>query len=261
MTEPTPKPPLTDEQKAERKALSKAITEAASRIADDLGEAEAQPRATIWRSVKALGIEQAQALLARTHEIDAAGGMMTADNTRRRTPGGVYFALVREMTNGKDRFFIFGTQKPAHAKPASAPQKTVTPAAPVTPFVWADRITALQTIRADRGEARTVKITLVGHLGKTIDQGAFYQATMTADRAPALPKGLPAPPAVEATYIVFIQAKQFRKIAEAANDAEDVVIIEGWCQPDAETGAIAVWATNVTSKKLQAATREQKAQD
>ena len=107
-----------------------------------------------------------------------------------------------------------------------------------------------------------MKITLVGRLGKMVDQGAFYQATMTSDRAPALPKGLPTPPAVEATYIVFIQAKQFRKIADAANDAEDVVIIEGWCQPDGATAsAIAVWATNVSSKKLQAAAREQKPQE
>jgi len=174
------------------------------------------------------------------------------------------FALVREAANGKDRFFIFGPPKSAHATPASTPQKPAIsppPAAPAPPFVWTDRLTALQTIGADRGEARTVKITLVGRLGKTIDQGAFYQATMTADRVPALTKGLPTPPAVEATYLVFIQAKQFRKIADAANDAEDVVIIEGWCQPDSDARGIVVWATNVTSKKLQAATREQKAQE
>src|SRR5215469_10580144 len=149
MTEPTNQPPLTDEQKAERKAASKAITEAANRIADDLGETEAQPRATIWRSVKALGIEQTQALLSRTQEIEAAGGMMTADDTRRRTPGGVYFALVRQTANGKDRFFIFGPPKSAHAKPTGTPQQAVTPptpAAPAPPFVWADRLTALQTI-------------------------------------------------------------------------------------------------------------------
>src|SRR5215469_12144173 len=141
MTEPTNQPPLTDEQKAERKAASKAITEAANRIADDLGETEAQPRATIWRSVKALGIEQTQALLTRTQEIEAAGGMMTVDHTRRRTPGGVYFALVRETANGKDRFFIFGPHKSAHAQPASTAEQPATappPAAPpAPPFAWA----------------------------------------------------------------------------------------------------------------------------
>jgi hypothetical protein len=72
---------------------------------------------------------------------------------------------------------------------------------------------------------------------------------------------LPEPPAIEASYLVFIQAKQFRKIAEAANDTEDVVIIEVWCQPDSEAISIDVWATNVTSKKIQAAVREQKAQE
>src|SRR5215469_3778186 len=133
MTEPTNTPPLTDEQKAERKAVSKAITEVASHIADDLGETEAQPRATIWRSVKALGSEQAQALLSRAQEIEAAGGMLTADDTRRRTPGGVYFALVRETANGKDRFFIFGPPKSAHTRPVSTPPQTVMPTTPAAP--------------------------------------------------------------------------------------------------------------------------------
>jgi hypothetical protein len=250
MTEPTKKPPLTDEQKAERKK----ITEAAKTIADELGETEGVPRATIWRSVKALGVEQAQALLVQAQEIEAGEGMLTADGTRRRTPGGVYLALVRQVISGKDRFFVFGIQKPAHIKPSATSQQS-TPPPTVPPFTWADRIVAIQTIGTNRGEARTVKITLIGRLGKTLDNGTFVMATMTSGNVPALPKGLPEPPQIETPYVVFISAKQFKKIAEAAQDTEDTIIIEGWCQPDEQTKGIAVWATNVTSKKIQIAAK------
>jgi len=258
MTEPTNTPPLTDEQKAERKAVSKAITEVASHIADDLGETEAQPRATIWRSVKALGSEQAQALLSRAQEIEAAGGMLTADNTHRRTLGGVYFALARQTANGKDRFFIFGPPKSAHATPTGTSQQTVAPpAAPAPPFVWADRLNLFHEIGTDAGEGTTVKVTLIGRPGKPVIGDQFTTISMPSMKTPALPKGLPTPPDAQTQHLVYINAKQWRKVAEAAADPDDALIIEGWAVYDPDLPGLSVFATNTTSKKLQAATREQ----
>jgi hypothetical protein len=65
-------------------------------IADRLGETSPQPVALIGRIVRRLGHVQAGALLDRTLAVEAEGGMLTSDGTRRRTPGGVFFALVKQ---------------------------------------------------------------------------------------------------------------------------------------------------------------------
>jgi len=76
-----------------------------------------------------------------------------------------------------------------------------------------------------------------------------------------LPAGLPLPSVeqVEATrYNVYIAAKQWRKVAEAIADPEDVLIVEGFQMLDRERGTIAVFASNVSTKKLQIAAKQPK---
>ena len=48
------------------------------------------------RVAAALGIGEMQAVYQRTLEVEAAGGMLTVRGNRRRTPGGVFFFLVRQ---------------------------------------------------------------------------------------------------------------------------------------------------------------------
>jgi hypothetical protein len=79
---------------------------------------------------------------------------------------------------------------------------------------------------------------------------------MRARTVPSLPRGLPTPPSTPTNYVVYIAAKQWRKVAEAIGDPEDVLIIEGFPQLDPETSSIAVFATNTTTKKLQMAQRQ-----
>src|SRR6266699_40753 len=50
--------------------------------------------------------------------------------------------------------------------------------------------------------------------------------------------------------------KQWRRVAEAMKDPEDTLIVEGFRQLDAQTGSIAVFATNTTTRKLQQAQRQ-----
>src|SRR3954451_14693464 len=71
--------------------------DAATAIADQLGEAEVLPRRQIGRVVRALGQERARALLAETLAIEARGGLMLPDGSRRRPPGGVFFRLLRDQ--------------------------------------------------------------------------------------------------------------------------------------------------------------------
>src|SRR3954447_10947442 len=56
---------------------------------------------------KMLGQERAADLLQKTLEIEAAGGILTAQGDRRRTPGGVYLKLLKEQITLEEQELIF----------------------------------------------------------------------------------------------------------------------------------------------------------
>src|SRR5215212_1957268 len=57
--------------------------------------------ALIRRIVIAIGEVRARALLAQVLAIEAAGGQMTLDGSRRKTPGGVFISTARAQTPDK----------------------------------------------------------------------------------------------------------------------------------------------------------------
>jgi molybdopterin-guanine dinucleotide biosynthesis protein len=57
-------------------------------------------------------------------------------------------------------------------------------------------------------------------------------------------------------YGVYIATKQWNKVAEAIQDTEDALIIEGFPKIDTETSTIAVFTTNITTKKQQMAKKQ-----
>src|SRR5262245_38549655 len=84
-----------------------ALLQVAAEIAAQLGETEDGPRGTILRVVERLGQAAARAFLEETLAIEAQGGIWLGDGSRRRTPGGVFFYLVRERSPKPDRLAIF----------------------------------------------------------------------------------------------------------------------------------------------------------
>jgi hypothetical protein len=210
------------------------------RIANALGEKEPGPRAQVGRVVRVLGIERAQALYEQTLAGEAAGGMMLPDGSRRRTPGGVFFKLARESATKQERQRIFPFQ-PKQGAPL--PQ----PAAP--------GIAVIVDIPNTTGEARTVKITLVGRPGRIVAKQGYVITGMTARAVPSLPKGMPTPPATPTTYTVYISAKQWAKVAQSLGNPEDILIVEGTPVYHPTLEGIAVYVTNATTKQLQQAQR------
>jgi hypothetical protein len=75
--------------------------DAVTTIAEKLGEVEREPLKKLKAVVKILGPDKALALCEKALEVEQQGGMMTRDGTRRRTPGGVFFYLVRGSNNKK----------------------------------------------------------------------------------------------------------------------------------------------------------------
>jgi hypothetical protein len=243
------------ETQEQSELANKPHDEVAAVIAERLGETEEEPRKEILKIVRALGRTQTIALLEQTLQIEAAGGMMLPNGSRRRTTGGVFFHLA--FTTGKTK-----SGKRLHRivkKPAQAQQQVTQSPVPAPPvFTWDERIAVIEEIGTERGKANTVKITLIGTLGKYADKGTCVVGVMqhTGEKFPALPKGVPAPQPVKTNYVVYIAQKQWKTVAVTVSDPEDALIIEGFPQVDDKTGAISVFASSITSKKLQAAKRQ-----
>ncbi len=223
----------------------------AAAIVQQLGETNSVAVEQIELIVQHLGTEAALALLQETLAAEAQGGMMLPDNTRRRTPGGVYLYLAKGRIPYPVRVQIWPYLK-TQAKPHKPQVDSL------SPEEWLALATeALQ----QAGEATTVKITLIGRPGRIVEKADVVLTTMQDTKAPTLPKGLPAPPAEATTYVVYIARKQWLKVAEAIQDPGDKLIVEGYPAFEKRLGAVAVFATNVTTKTLQAAQRRTQAQE
>jgi hypothetical protein len=254
LSEEKPSPANTSEDTKQTKK------EAAAVIAAQLGETDPNPCQTIERSVRVLGIETALTYLKRSLEIEEQGGIMLPDGSRRRTPGGVYFFLLRKEVEPKQRARIFAGQ--AQSPPTTAASGASITSQPLIPtkMIWAERGSLLDETLAETGVTRTVKMTLIGRPGKIVERGQCITFTMQqSEKIPALPAGLPLPSAqtVAATrYNVYIALKQWKKVAAAIADPEDVLIVEGFPMLDKERGTIAVFASNVTTKVTQMQRKE-----
>jgi phosphorylated adapter RNA export protein len=95
------------------------LDETAPQIAAALGETEPTPLLHIRRIVQTLGSERALKLLEQARALEAQGGLTLPDGSRRRTPGGVFFRLVREHTTPAERSRIWPWAK--KPKPTAAP--------------------------------------------------------------------------------------------------------------------------------------------
>ena len=65
----------------------------AADIAAQLQETHPPAILQIRRIVEQIGMEAAYVCLQKALAVEAEGGMLTADNKQRRTPGGTYFYL------------------------------------------------------------------------------------------------------------------------------------------------------------------------
>lgn len=246
-------------------------------------------RYLIRQIVLVVGVERAQALFQQTLAIEAAGGQMTRDGTRRKTPGGVFISLARAQAVDKaERMCLldFGPPKPRSpkgraqgaaepeppgdgapaapspqaAKPTSTPSTTEQSVSPRLAPTWDEAKQLVKEAIQAIGEARTVKITLIGRPGKVVQQPSCVVVAMKGKAPPSLPKGLPTPPANSGvTWAVFIATKQWDKVKEfITQQADDQLLIEGYPLLDPKSGSGVVLATSCKSVLQEKAQREAK---
>ncbi len=84
-----------------------ALASVADEIAARLGETEEDPIRQIRRAVRLLGEHRVRTIVARALDVEAAGGMMRADGSQKRSLGGVFFTLMRDDLGSKDFYRIF----------------------------------------------------------------------------------------------------------------------------------------------------------
>src|SRR3977135_4001816 len=123
---------------------------------DTLAEVLQEPkRSLLMKVLRTLGVDRTTAILADTLTCEANGGMLTKDGTRRRTPGGVFFQLVRERATKQERWRLFPRLAPQQCQGSTPPQ----PHAQPPPLPWDELLAIVTTLPQG---AAAVKLPLLG---------------------------------------------------------------------------------------------------
>jgi hypothetical protein len=190
---------------------------------EKLAEVLQEPNVPLLQQVlRTLGPERTTAVLVQTLQCEAAGGLLTTDGTRRRTPGGTFFQLVREQASPQERRRLF-------PRPAPQPGQGPPPAPAV--LTWEEASTLMQTLAIEPpGEAKTMKLTLIGRPGKVETRGQAVMFRMQGKAPGALPRGLPPVPATAPlTWTVMVALRQWNRVKDSLDaHQDDQLIIEGY---------------------------------
>ena len=101
-------------------------------LAERLGEREPQALGLLRRILYELGPEETQHFVEQTHELDAQGGMLTEDGSRRRTLGGTFFYLVKQHLREQGRTEALEALFPRRAKPRKKPPESIASTSPAS---------------------------------------------------------------------------------------------------------------------------------
>ncbi len=236
--------------------MSEIVTEA-QEIAQALEERRVD---LVTAAINVLGLERTRAFLDQTLAMETAGGMMTKSEQRRRTPGGAFFQLMKDHITKEERKAIFGIdQKKKKKKKKKSAAK---PAASQATMTWDEAKQLIAKALKATGEAKTVKVTLIGRPLKVVQQKDCVVVSLKGKEPKNLPKGLPPVPEGSAiTWAVFIVTKQWNRVKESIEaNSDDQLIIEGY--PIVGKGGIAaVMTTNCRSVLMERAQRASDRED
>jgi hypothetical protein len=222
-------------------------------IATTLNETNHQ---LIQKVIETVGVDRTRAFWEKAIEVEAGGGLLVRNKSRRRTPGGVFFQLTREGVSASERKAIFANQAPHH-DPNAPP-----PPSPVKPLTWTQaQGIAVKLLTAAKGEA-IVKMTVIGRPKQVAKAQTCIVCMMEGRSVPqGMPKGLPMPPpSVKQNVAVYIAEKQWRRVeASLKEHKDDELIIDGWPYFDPAKQVTILLAQGVTTKLIQRGRKEQQA--
>jgi len=207
----------------------------------------------LTKVLRTLGPERTAAILTDTLQQEAAGGVLTKDGTRRRTPGGVFFQLVKAQATRQERRRLFPRPTPqqGRARPKEPPQA----------LAWDEVPPILETLATHpAGEARTMKLTLIGRPGQVETRGQVVGFRMQGKPPATLPRGLPpVPTTAPLTWNVIVALRQWNRVKDSlAANQDDQLIIEGY--PAMQGTQHVLLAQSCTSVALQRAQKQAQSQ-
>lgn len=218
------------------------MNETAERIAEQLGENGAGPREQIRRAFEVAGPDVVQAALDEAQSIEAGGGLFLKDGSRRRTPGGVFFYILRQRVDREQWLRI----------QPEAPKSSTPPPPPPGPLNWEERADLVQAALARPGTAGFARLTVIGRPQEVKPRDGFVIVSLEGgERLPPLPHGIPKVTSLRTTCKVAIVDHQWRPLAAALNNPDDVLIAEGFAFLNAKTGSVIVLAQRAMTKFAQ----------
>ncbi|MBZ0299157.1 MAG: hypothetical protein K8J31_05430 [Anaerolineae bacterium] len=204
----------------------------ALRLARDLGETQPAPRFQIATIIQQLGLNFAERVLEQTWEVEAQGGLLVPNGSRRRTPGGVFFTLAREQMTEDQQQAVF-----------------MRPKADV--FRWTQRRDVVEPLLVEAGQVESVEVTLVGRPEEIWEYDDVVILRMAyAGVQPPTPQGVPQLQLLSPEAVVFVSPDQWLGILPALDNDQTMLVVEGPCAFEADVGGLAVYAQKVTTTQL-----------
>jgi hypothetical protein len=207
-----------------------------------LGETERGPVRQIKLLIQYLGLDLVRAKVEETLQIEADGGMLTSNQERKRTPGGIFFYLIKEAMPDEMRSKVFpgyGQRRP----------KTTT-------IEWEQRMDYLEPLLNDeQGVVSNLELMIQGRPGRVEVVGDTVMLIMNhhLEAAPNQPnpRGVPQPSDQTQRYIVYMGILSWEKVVKFLEDDKDFLIIKGRIVYDPAVEGIAVFAIGVTTKEIE----------
>lgn len=263
-------------EKTVQRDKQSAILEAAKTITKTLNEPEV---ARIKWVVSYLGVEASLELMKRTLEIEEQGGMLIKSGARRRTPGGVFFTLVKEGLSKQELRRILpymgysrrrnnnraNPQRPRRKSHQSKKKMLNTKAyeqlsvREQAEIAWEERREPVKELLKESlsGEIESMKIKLIGRPVNVTDEEEYVVAVVySSERPPTLAKELPVISKVSLPYIVYIIKKQWEVVASAIQYEDDALIIHGFLTYDINSRKMVIFALGITTQALLQAEKE-----
>ena len=211
----------------------------ANATAAQLGESTPEALDQIFRLYTLQGEAVVDACLAEALAIQAGGGERLPNGNRPRTLGGIFFRLTRARRDAAAG---------SVAEPGLAAQ---TPPPRRRPMPWEARIELLPLLTALKGSTMSVKVMLSGRPAKVERRDGTVVMMLAAGEAPPLPRGVPVPPAEPVPFVCYLDSQQWADVEPSLADPDDMLILEGFCAGDPETGSVAVFVQSATTRGLQ----------
>ncbi|MBA3867536.1 MAG: hypothetical protein H0X30_00125 [Anaerolineae bacterium] len=216
----------------------------ARELATLLGEKHHGVIGQIRRMVQLRGIDFSRELYAATLAIEANGGLMLPDYSRRRTPGGVFLYLVRSRLDADQRQQVFSGRAKAGVPLLS----------------WTKRIAIIQSLQSGQGKIVSLTLSLRGRPERIEKRAEVVILTLSDEPSiDNLPREIPKPPATPTRVVVYVALEQWRAVEAALTNSSDRLLVEGSCAFDPAIKSVVVFATSVQIEVLK--THSQKTGD